>query len=181
MRDQSAATSEAAAGSIRETRPEPPDRARPAAPPPSYRWPMHALLVYPEFPETFWSFKHALKFLGKQAAQPPLGLMTVAALLPRWWSKRLVDTNVERLRDRDLAWAAVVLLSGMPIPSDSLLVESGVSVAGLMTQVLPETSAGNNFQLGMAMGKFHGVIRPTTPIGTRRLIANLFLNSLGVV
>src|ERR1039457_6220653 len=121
MRDQSAATSEAAAVSIRETRPEPPDRARPAAPPPSYRWPMHALLVYPEFPETFWSFKHALKFLGKQAAQPPLGLMTVAALLPRWWSKRLGDTNVEGLRDRDLAWADAVLPSGMHIQSDSLL------------------------------------------------------------
>jgi radical SAM superfamily enzyme YgiQ (UPF0313 family) len=82
---------------------------------------MNALLVYPEFPETFWSFKHALKFLGKQAAQPPLGLMTVAALLPRSWKKRLVDTNVERLRDRDLVWADVVLLSGMHIQSDSLL------------------------------------------------------------
>src|ERR1035437_9191183 len=121
MPDQSAAPSGAATVSIRETRPEPPDRARPAATPPSYRWPMNALLVYPEFPETFCSFKHALKFLGKQAAQPPLGLMTVAALLPRSWNKRLVDTNVEQLRDRDLAWADVVLLSGMHIQSDSLL------------------------------------------------------------
>ncbi len=58
--------------------------------------PMNALLIYPEFPDTYWSFKHALKFLGKRAAQPPLGLMTVAALLPRAWKKRLVDTNVER-------------------------------------------------------------------------------------
>jgi radical SAM superfamily enzyme YgiQ (UPF0313 family) len=82
---------------------------------------MNALLIYPEFPETFWSFKHALKFLGKRAAQPPLGLMTVAALLPEAWKKRLVDTNVEPLRDRDLAWADVVLLSGMHIQSESLL------------------------------------------------------------
>jgi radical SAM superfamily enzyme YgiQ (UPF0313 family) len=81
---------------------------------------MNALLVYPEFPDTFWSFKHALKFLGKRAAQPPLGLMTVAALLPRSWKKRLVDTNVEQLRDRDLRWADVALLSGMHIQSDSL-------------------------------------------------------------
>jgi radical SAM superfamily enzyme YgiQ (UPF0313 family) len=81
---------------------------------------MNALLVYPEFPDTYWSFKHALKFLGKRAAQPPLGLMTVAALLPAKWNKRLVDTNVERLRDRDLAWADVVLLSGMHIQRDSL-------------------------------------------------------------
>ena len=82
---------------------------------------MNALLIYPRFPDTFWSFKHALKFLGKRAAQPPLGLMTVAALLPRSWKKRLVDTNVEKLRDRDLDWAEVVLLSGMHIQSGSLL------------------------------------------------------------
>ncbi len=78
---------------------------------------MNALLIYPEFPDTFWSFKHALKFLGKRAAQPPLGLMTVAALLPTAWKKRLVDTNVERLRDRDLDWADVVLLSGDAHPA----------------------------------------------------------------
>ena len=82
---------------------------------------MNALLVYPQFPETFWSFKHALKFLGKRAAQPPLGLMTVAALLPSTWKKRLVDTNVERLRERDLRWADVVLVSGMHIQHRSLL------------------------------------------------------------
>jgi len=82
---------------------------------------MNALLIYPEFPETYWSFKHALKFLGKRAAQPPLGLMTVAALLPSNWKKRLVDTNVERLRDRDLDWADVAMLSGMHIQHESLL------------------------------------------------------------
>ena len=82
---------------------------------------MNALLIYPEFPDTFWSFKHALRFLGKRAAQPPLGLMTVAALLPVAWKKRLVDTNVERLRDRDLKWADVVLVSGMHIQRESLV------------------------------------------------------------
>jgi radical SAM superfamily enzyme YgiQ (UPF0313 family) len=81
---------------------------------------MNALLIYPEFPDTYWSFKHALKFLGKRAAQPPLGLMTVAALLPGAWKKRLVDTNVERLRDRDLAWADIVLVSAMHIQRESL-------------------------------------------------------------
>ena len=82
---------------------------------------MNALLIYPEFPDTYWSFKHALKFLGKRAAQPPLGLMTVAALLPANWKKRLVDSNVERLKDSHLAWADVVLLSGMHIQRPSLL------------------------------------------------------------
>ena len=82
---------------------------------------MNALLIYPEFPETYWSFKHALKFVGKRAAQPPLGLMTVAALLPMAWNKRLVDINVERLLDRDLDWADVALLSAMHIQKDALL------------------------------------------------------------
>ena len=82
---------------------------------------MNALLVYPQFPDTYWSFKHALKFLGKRTAQPPLGLMTVAALLPAAWKKRLVDTNVERLSDRDLKWADVVLLSAMHIQQETLV------------------------------------------------------------
>jgi radical SAM superfamily enzyme YgiQ (UPF0313 family) len=81
---------------------------------------MNALLIYPQFPDTYWSFKHALSFLGKRAAQPPLGLMTVAALLPENWKKRLVDTNVERLRDRDLAWADVVMVSAMHIQQQTL-------------------------------------------------------------
>src|SRR5579863_5212303 len=81
---------------------------------------MNALLIYPKFPDTYWSFKHALSFLGKRAAQPPLGLMTVAALMPRSWSKRLVDENVERLRDGDLAWADVVFISAMHIQKDAL-------------------------------------------------------------
>ncbi len=82
---------------------------------------MNALLIYPEFPDTYWSFKHALKFLGKRAAQPPLGLMTVAALLPGSWKKRLVDTNVERLKDADLSWADVAMVSGMHIQRESLV------------------------------------------------------------
>jgi radical SAM superfamily enzyme YgiQ (UPF0313 family) len=74
---------------------------------------MKVLLLYPVFPDTFWSFKHALKFIGKKAALPPLGLLTVAALLPENWLKRLVDTNVRKLRESDLAWADVVFISGM--------------------------------------------------------------------
>jgi radical SAM superfamily enzyme YgiQ (UPF0313 family) len=81
---------------------------------------MNALLIYPRFPDTFWSFKHALSFQGKRAAQPPLGLMTVAALLPASWPKRLVDTNVERLADKDLAWADVALISGMHVQHEHL-------------------------------------------------------------
>lgn len=74
---------------------------------------MKAVLVYPEFPATFWSFKHALKFIWKRASLPPLGLLTVAALLPRHWQVRLVDLNVRSLTDRDLAWADLVCISAM--------------------------------------------------------------------
>jgi radical SAM superfamily enzyme YgiQ (UPF0313 family) len=71
------------------------------------------LLVYPRHPDTFWSFKHVLRFLGKRAAFPPLGLLTVAAMLPREWQLKLIDANVEPLEDADLDWADYVMISGM--------------------------------------------------------------------
>src|ERR1035437_5213866 len=82
---------------------------------------MNALLVYPRSPDTYWSFRYALSIQGKRAAQPPLGLITVAALLPQPWNKRLIDTNVERLRDSDLAWADVALISGMHMQQEDLI------------------------------------------------------------
>jgi len=80
---------------------------------------MNILLVYPEYPDTFWSFKYALKFVAKQAAFPPLGLLTVAALLPENWKKKLVDLNVEELQDEHLAWADMVFLGAMLVQSKS--------------------------------------------------------------
>jgi radical SAM superfamily enzyme YgiQ (UPF0313 family) len=74
---------------------------------------MKLLLVYPSNPETFWSFKHVLPFVRKKSAFPPLGLLTLAAMLPREWDYRLVDLNVRALEDADIAWADYVLLSGM--------------------------------------------------------------------
>ena len=80
---------------------------------------MKALLIYPEYPATFWSFKYALKFIHKKAALPPLGLLTIGAMLPEEWPKKLIDVNVTRLEDRDLAWADVVLISGMVLQRKS--------------------------------------------------------------
>jgi hypothetical protein len=57
---------------------------------------MKILLVYPNYPDTFWSFKHALPFISKRAVNPPLGLLTVTAMLPEEWEKRLVDMNVAK-------------------------------------------------------------------------------------
>ena len=80
---------------------------------------MKILLVYPEFPDTFWSFKHALKFIHKKASAPPLGLLTVAAMLPTEWEKKLVDLNVASLTTKDLAWADWVFISAMVVQRDS--------------------------------------------------------------
>ena len=76
-------------------------------------------MIYPECPDTFWSFKHALKFIRKRAGSPPIGLLTVAAMLPADWPKRLVDLNVTRLRAKDLAWADLAMVSGMVVQRES--------------------------------------------------------------
>ncbi|MBN1912257.1 MAG: B12-binding domain-containing radical SAM protein [Pirellulales bacterium] len=81
---------------------------------------MRVLLVYPPTPDTFWSFKHVLRFVSKRAAFPPLGLLTVAAMLPADWELKLVDLNVTRLTDDDLRWADYVMLSAMIVHKDSV-------------------------------------------------------------
>jgi radical SAM superfamily enzyme YgiQ (UPF0313 family) len=80
---------------------------------------MRILLIYPEFPDTFWSFKHALKFIQKKAGAPPLGLLTVAAMLPSAWEKRLIDLNVIELKEKDLKWADFVFISAMAVQRES--------------------------------------------------------------
>jgi radical SAM superfamily enzyme YgiQ (UPF0313 family) len=77
------------------------------------------LFVYPRYPDTFWSFRHALKFVSKKASFPPLGLLTIAAMLPAEWEKRLVDMNVSALSDEDIKWADYVFVSAMVVQSDS--------------------------------------------------------------
>src|SRR2546427_2994941 len=81
---------------------------------------MKVLLVNPEFPDTYWSFQHALPFEGKRSAFPPLGLLTVSALLPRSWERRLVDMNVRRLKASDIEWADAVFATAMLVQKDSL-------------------------------------------------------------
>ena len=81
---------------------------------------MKILLVYPEYPETFWSFKHALKFISKKASFPPLGLLTIASMLPKEWEKKLVDMTTATLNDRDIQWADYVFISAMSIQRESV-------------------------------------------------------------
>ncbi|MBM2816888.1 MAG: Fe-S oxidoreductase [Ignavibacteria bacterium] len=80
---------------------------------------MNVLLIYPEYPATFWSFKYALSFINKKASLPPLGLLTVASFLPKTWNKKLVDLNVSKLKDLDIEWADCVFISGMIVQRDS--------------------------------------------------------------
>ncbi len=81
---------------------------------------MKALLIYPKYPDSFWSMKYALPFINKKAAHPPLGLLTVASMLPAPWSKRLIDMNVNKLTDDDICWADCVFISAMTIQRASV-------------------------------------------------------------
>ena len=80
---------------------------------------MKTLLLYPSFPDTFWSFRYSLKFIHKKAAFPPLGLLTVGSMLPASWPKRLVDLNVDKLTEKDLAWADAAYISAMVVQRKS--------------------------------------------------------------
>ena len=78
------------------------------------------LLVYPKIPETYWSFSYALPFTGKKASMPPLGIITVAAMIPEEYNLRLVDMNIKPLKDTDFQWADIVFTSSMMIQKNSL-------------------------------------------------------------
>lgn len=82
---------------------------------------MNALLIYPDVPDTFWSFKYALQFVSRKSTAPPLGLLTVAAMLPEEWNLRLVDLKTKPLRNRDLEWAEIVFISAMQVQRESVL------------------------------------------------------------
>jgi len=81
---------------------------------------MKILLLYPKFPKSFWSFKYALPFIGKRAAFPPLGLLTLAALLPEGWEKKLIDLNTENLSDKEIQWTDFIFISAMVVQKESI-------------------------------------------------------------
>ena len=96
---------------------------------------MKILLVYPQYPDAFWSFKYALKFISKKAAFPPLGLLTVAAMLPKEWQKKLVDMNTTALTDEDIKWADYVFISAMIVQQESVK-EVVARCGGLHTKIV---------------------------------------------
>ncbi len=82
---------------------------------------MNVLLLYPLFPKSFWSFEKTLALLDRKAMLPPLGLVTVAALLPQNWNFKLVDCNVRDITEAEWDWADLVILSAMIVQKDDLL------------------------------------------------------------
>ncbi|MFH2002511.1 MAG: B12-binding domain-containing radical SAM protein [Planctomycetota bacterium] len=129
---------------------------------------MNALLVYPRFPVTYWGLQYGLRLVGKGAALPPLGLITVAALLPSHWHLRLQDLNVEALSDHDLRWADVVLTGGLLIQTESMqeiiarahAFHCPVAIGGPAPTTSPDlfVDADVVFQ-GEAEGRIHDLVR----------------------
>jgi radical SAM superfamily enzyme YgiQ (UPF0313 family) len=120
---------------------------------------MNVLMIYPEFPDTFWSFKHAMKFINKSAANPPLGLITVAALLPSDWQVKLVDLNVRKVKESEWKWSDMIFLSAMAIQRYSVekviaecQLHHKIIVAGgpLFTQEYESFTGINHFVLNEA-------------------------------
>ncbi len=81
---------------------------------------MNILMLYPQYPDTFWSFRNALRFISKKAAVPPLGLITVSAMFPKTWQKKLVDLNITTLQTNDIEWADYVFISAMYVQKESV-------------------------------------------------------------
>src|SRR5690349_4159115 len=79
-----------------------------------------ALMIWPRFPASFWTFEKIIEILPKRAIHPPLGLLTVAALCPKNWTLRLIDRSIEQLTDSDLKWADLVMISGMHVQKDDI-------------------------------------------------------------
>lgn len=117
----------------------------------------NVLLVYPELPPSYWSAKYALKFVGKKAAHPPLGLLTIGALFPESYNLRLVDMNVGPLTGEDLEWCDYVFCSAMIVQKDSFNTvlrvcnEKGIKFIGggpYVTSFYEEISGADHLVLG---------------------------------
>jgi radical SAM superfamily enzyme YgiQ (UPF0313 family) len=139
---------------------------------------MNALLVYPIFPDSYWSFRHALGMENRRSAFPPLGLMTIAAMMPRSWRRRLVDMNVQALRARDIAWADVVFVSAMRIQGASMArvirqcneLGKRVVVGGPYVSSTPEAAAdADHVFIGEAEATFPEFVRDETAGAARRV------------
>ncbi|MGL5804425.1 MAG: B12-binding domain-containing radical SAM protein [Xenococcaceae cyanobacterium] len=114
---------------------------------------MRILLIYPLFPQSFWSFEKALALAGKKSLIPPLGLITVAAILPQEWEFKLVDRNIREITESEWDWAELVIISGMIVQKEDLLVQiqeakkrdKRVAVGGPYPTALPHEIVGADY------------------------------------
>lgn len=81
---------------------------------------MRVLLIYPLFPKSFWSFEKILELINRKVMLPPLGLVTVAAILPQEWEYKLVDRNIRTVTEAEWEWADLVILSAMIVQKEDL-------------------------------------------------------------
>jgi radical SAM superfamily enzyme YgiQ (UPF0313 family) len=155
---------------------------------------MRTLLIYPIFPPTFWSYEKILELVNRKVLLPPLGLITVAAILPQEWEFKLVDRNIRPATQEEWDWAELVVFSGMIVQKQDLLAqikeaknrEKLVAVGGPYATSLPEEvqAAGADFLVldegeitlpllveALSRGETSGIIRTpekpdvtTTPI-----------------
>jgi radical SAM superfamily enzyme YgiQ (UPF0313 family) len=110
---------------------------------------MRVLLLYPKFPKSFWSFEKALELVGRKAMLPPLGLATVAAILPQSWEFKLVDHNTRPISEAEWEWADLVILSAMIVQKEDFLAQiqqakqrgKAVAVGGPYATALPQEAA----------------------------------------
>ncbi|MFA9202215.1 MAG: cobalamin-dependent protein, partial [Candidatus Nanopelagicaceae bacterium] len=84
---------------------------------------MRVLLLYPQFPKTFWSYEKILELVDRKVVLPPLGLVTVAAILPQTWEFKLVDRNIRPVTAEEWSWADIVIMSAMIVQKDDLLAQ----------------------------------------------------------
>ena len=116
---------------------------------------MKVLLLYPRFPKTFWSYDEFMKMAGLKAFIPPLGILTVAAMLPTDWEVRFYDRNVNQETDTDWQWCDIVILSAMLAQKEDFLAQihkaaqmgKKVAVGGPYPTSVPEPAktAGANY------------------------------------
>jgi radical SAM superfamily enzyme YgiQ (UPF0313 family) len=90
---------------------------------------MRVLLVYPQFPKTFWSYEKILELVDRKVVLPPLGLITVAAILPQEWEFKLVDRNVRSVTEEEWAWADIAIMSAMIVQKEDLATQIGLAKA----------------------------------------------------
>lgn len=84
---------------------------------------MKTLLIYPQFPSTFWSYEKILELVDRKVLLPPLGLITVAAILPQTWQFKLVDRNITAVTEAEWEWAELVILSGMIVQKSDFIAQ----------------------------------------------------------